>query len=197
MPDDVSQAESSGQTTADGVPSAWPQVTHPAPVPAVQWDAAWKGALLSGLTAAVLTAAPVLGLGCCLWMLGCGALAVILYQRRVPGALVTPGMGMRIGAAAGTIGFVATAVWSVLRFAHNSGEFRTALQEQMDKSMASNPDPRAQEMMHQFMNNLNTPEGLATFFVMVMLIFAIVFVLFSAAGGALGASMTARRRDLR
>ena len=174
-----------------------------APVPSVftpqviQWDAAWKGALLSGLIAAVLSAAPIISLGCCLWMLGCGALAVFLYQRRVPGAFVTSGMGMRIGAAAGIMGFVAATLWSVVRFAANSGEFRSTLQEQMDKSIASNPDPRAQAILHQLMNSLNTPEGLATFFVLLLVIMAFVFVVFSAAGGALGASMFARRRDPR
>jgi hypothetical protein len=158
---------------------------------------AWKGVLLSGLAAAALTAAPILGLGCCLWLLGSGALAVWLYQRRVPGMFVTTGMGMRIGAASGVIGYLAMAIWSVLRFASHSQEFRTALQEQMDKSLASNPDPRAQEIMRQFMNNLNTPQGLATFFVLILVIMAFVFVIFSAAGGALGASMFARRRDFR
>lgn len=145
----------------------------------------------------MLTAVPVVGVGCCLWLLGAGALAVWLYQRRVPGTIVTSGMGMRIGAVSGVIGYVATTIWSVLRFASNSQEFRTAMQEQMDKSLAANPDPRAQEIMRQFVGNLNTPQGLATFFVIILAIMAIVFVIFSAAGGALGASIFARRRDLR
>ena len=106
-------------------------------------------------------------------------------------------MGMRIGAVSGAVGYVATTIWSVFRFASNSQEFRTAMQEQMDKSLAANPDPRAQEIMRQFMGNLNTPQGLATFFVLILAIMAVVFVIFSAAGGALGASMFARRRDLR
>ncbi|HEY4899407.1 MAG TPA: hypothetical protein VIH91_01180 [Terriglobales bacterium] len=180
-------------------PASWPtgspaNLSQPA---AIQWELAWKGALLSGLGAAVLTAMPVMGLGCCLWLLGAGALAVWLYQRRVPGTLVTSGMGMRIGAVSGAVGYVATTIWSVFRFASNSQEFRTAMQEQMDKSLAANPDPRAQEIMRQFMGNLNTPQGLATFFVLILAIMAVVFVIFSAAGGALGASMFARRRDLR
>ncbi len=120
-----------------------------------------------------------------------------LYQRRVPGTIVTAGMGMRIGAVSGVIGYVATTIWSVLRFASNSQEFRSAMQEQMDKSLAANPDPRAQEIMRQFVGNLNTPQGLATFFVIILAIMAVVFVIFSAAGGALGASIFARRRDLR
>jgi len=47
------------------------------------------------------------------------------------------------------------------------------------------------------MANLNTPAGLATFFVLVLVLMAVVFVVFSAAGGALGASMFVRRRDMR
>ena len=178
-------------------PLTWTAGTAAYRPQAIQWDAAFKGAFLSGLVAAVLSAAPYLGLGCCLWLLGAGALAVGLYQRRLPGVHVTPGMGMRIGAVSGAVGFVATTIWSVFRFAKDSGEFRTAMAEQMEKSIASNPDPRAQEIMRQFISNLNTPQGLATFFVIVMIIMAVVFVLFAAAGGALGASMFARRRDLR
>jgi len=178
-------------TWPSGAPSNIPQPT------AIQWELAWKGALLSGLGAAVLTAMPVLGLGCCLWLLGAGALAVWLYQRRVPGTFVTPGMGIRIGAVSGAIGYVATTIWTVLRFASNSQEFRTAMQEQLDKSLAANPDPRAQEIMRQFMGNLNTPQGLATFFVLILAIMGVVFVIFSAAGGALGASMLPRRGDFR
>ena len=190
----------SGETAPQLVtPSTWPS-SAPANVPytaAIQWELAWKGSLLSGLAAAVLTAMPVMGLGCCLWLLGAGALAVWLYQRRVPGTFVTPGMGMRIGAVAGAIGYVATTIWTVLRFASNSQEFRTAMQQQMDKLLAANPDPHAQEIMRQFMGDLNTPQGLATFFVLILAIMGIVFVIFSAAGGALGASMFARRRDSR
>ncbi|HYV73521.1 MAG TPA: hypothetical protein VFB24_04610 [Candidatus Binatia bacterium] len=163
----------------------------------MQWQFAWKGALLTGLIAAVLTAIPYVGFGCCLWMLSTGALAVGLYQRRVPGVYVTPGMGMRIGALSGTIAFVVTTFWSVYEFARDNQQFRSIFTEQMEKTISSNPDPRAQEIMRQFVNNLNTPEGLATFFVIILIIMAIVFVIFSAAGGALGASMFARRQGLR
>jgi hypothetical protein len=177
-------------------PTSW--VPAPGYQPqAVQWDAVWKGATLSGVIAAVLTAAPVISVGCCLWLLGAGALSVFLYQRRVPSAFVTPGMGMRIGAVSGVVGFVASTFWMVFRFAKDNQEFRSALQEQMEKSIAANPDPRAQDIMRQFMNNLNTPQGLATFFVLILVVVAIAFVVFSAAGGALGAAMFARRRDLR
>lgn len=195
--DDSAQSPISDASPQVLPPSSWTPGA-PAYVPnAIQWDLAWKGALLSGLVAALLTAVPILSLGCCLWLLGAGALAVWLYQRRAPGIVVTPGMGMRIGAVSGVIGFVVTTIWSVVRFATNGQEFRAAMQAQMEKSISSNPDPRAQEIMRQFINNLNTPQGLATFFVLMLAIMAVVFVLFSAAGGALGASIFARRRELR
>lgn len=164
---------------------------------AIQWEFAWKGALLSGLMAALLSATPLVGLGCFLWLLGAGALAVWLYQRRVPGAIVTSGMGMRIGALTGSIGYVASAIWIVFQFARNSQELRTVFVEQMDKTIASNPDPKAQEILQQFMSRLNTPEGMATLLVLILVCMAIVFVLFSTAGGALGASMFRRSREIR
>jgi hypothetical protein len=181
-----------------------PQVTSPPPwasapayhPQAVQWDAAWQGAVLCGLIAGILSVVPVIGLGCCLWLLGAGALSVFFYQRRVPAAFVTPGMGMRIGAVSGVVGFVASTFWMVFKFAKDNQEFRSALQEQMEKSIAANPDPRSQDILRQFMNNLNTPQGLATFFVLILVVVAIAFVVFTAAGGALGAAIFARRRDV-
>ena len=100
---------------------------------------------------------------------------------------------MRIGALSGTIAFVVSTLWNVYQFTRNTQEIRSILSEQMQKTISSNPDPRVQEIMRQFMNNLNTPQGLATFFVIILIIMAVVFVIFSAAGGALGASMFGRR----
>jgi hypothetical protein len=189
------------QFGSDSLPQGTPPTTWsagPAYHPnAIQWDVAWKGAFLSGLIAAVLCAVPVISLGCCLWLLGSGAFAVFLYQRRMPRAFVTPGMGMRIGAASGAIGYVATTMWIMFRFTHDSQEARSVLMEQMEKSIAANPDPRAQDIMRQFMNTLNTPQGLATFFVLMLVVMAVAFVVCSAVGGALGASTFRRRRDVR
>ena len=62
--------------------------------------------------------------------------------------------------------------------------------------MAKAPDPRSAEILQQFIAKLGTPEGMATFFLWVMAFLAIVFIVFSAAGGALGASISARRRSM-
>ncbi len=103
-------------------------------------------------------------------------------------------MGMRIGALAGVFAFAVTAILSTVLFATEGNQLRQVMEEQLRASMAKAPDPRSAEILQQFISKLNTPEGLATFFLWVMVFIAVIFVIFSAAGGALGASFAARRR---
>jgi hypothetical protein len=167
---------------------------------AIQWDLAWRGALLCGVGAAILSAIPYVSVGCCLWILGAGALSVSLYQKRLPGTLITPGMGMRLGALAGAFGFVVHAIVTTASFVtlRSSGDFRKAMEDQMQKQMASNSDPKVQAMMQQMFDWMSSPQGAATLIVVALLFMGIVFVVFSAAGGALGASMfRGGRREFR
>jgi hypothetical protein len=152
---------------------------------------------MAGAGAAMLSSLPVVGFGCCFWLLAAGAVSVYLYQKRLPGSFVPPGTGMRIGALAGGFAFALQAIMSTLLFAREGDQVRNALEEQLKASMAKAPDPRTQELLQQFMAKLNTPDGMATFFMWVLVFMAIIFVLFCGAGGAVGASMTARRRGLR
>ncbi len=180
--------------------SAWSQGSPYPPLPgAIRWDLAWKGALLCGVGAALLTAIPIVSVGCCLWMLGAGALSVSLYQKRMPEALITPGMGMKLGALAGLFGFMVNSVVSTVSFLtlRSRGDFRHAMEQQMQKQMAANPDPKVQEMMQRMVEWMSTPQGAATLIVLFLLIMGAIFVLFTAAGGALGASMFRQRREFR
>lgn len=172
---------------------------HPQQPGVIRWDLAWKGALLSGIGAAVLTSIPFVSVGCCLWMLGAGAASVALYRRQVPGVLITPGMGMRLGALAGVFGFIANAIVSTVSFValKKSGNFRRLMEEQMQKQMAGNSDPKVHQMMQNMLDWMSTPQGAATLIVLFLAIFGIIFVLLTAAGGALGASMFNPRRDFR
>jgi hypothetical protein len=176
-----------------------PNALRYGPVTGIQWDLAWRGALLAGAGAAVLTAIPYVSLGCCLWMLGAGALSVGLYQRRVPDTVITPGMGMKLGALAGVFAFAINAFVTTLSFVafRSSNDFRRTLQEQMDKQIAGASDPKAQEIMQKMFDWINTPQGMATFMVLILVVLAIMFVLFTAAGGAFGASMFGKRREFR
>ena len=151
---------------------------------------------MAGVGAALLSSLPFLALGSLLWLLLAGALSVTMYQRRVPTAVIRPAMGMRIGALAGLFAFGLTAILSAVLFATQGNQLRETMEEQLRASMAKAPDPRSAEMLQQFITKLGTPEGMATFFLWVMAFLAIVFIVFSAAGGALGASISARRRSM-
>ncbi len=121
-----------------------------------------------------------------------------LYQRQVPGTLVTPGMGMKLGALAGFFGFLLNAIINTVSFVvFRAANFRELMQAQMQHAMERNPDPQAQKIVQQFMDTLNTPQGAATFFVLVLIFLGAGFIVFTAAGGALGASIFGPRRSLR
>jgi hypothetical protein len=165
----------------------------------IHWPVAWKDALLCGVGAAVLfvLSAPLIRMGGVIWMLAGGALTVQLYRRRIGGAPVTPGMGMRLGAVAGLFGFMANAFTSVVSFValRNTGNFRHAMEEQMQSQMGANTDPGVQQIMQNLLNYMSTPQGAATMLTVFLLIFGAVFVLLSAAGGAVGATLLGFRRQ--
>ena len=66
---------------------------------------------------------------------------------------------MKIGALAGVFGFMVNAVLTVMSFAlfRSNNDFRRAMQEQMQKQMANNPDPKAQAIVQHFMDWMCEP----------------------------------------
>ena len=118
-----------------------------------------QGALLAGVGAALLSSLPFLALGSLLWLLLAGACRLSMYQRRVPSAVVRPGMGMRIGALAGVFAFAVTAILSTVLFATEGNQLRQMMEEQLRASMAKAPDPAARRFLQQFIAKMGTPEG--------------------------------------
>ncbi|MGH9580573.1 MAG: hypothetical protein ACRD2R_06235 [Terriglobales bacterium] len=100
-------------------------------------------------------------------------------------------MGMRIGAVTGVLGFFSYAILSaalmaIRHFVFGSGQqMRDALRRVMEQAAASNPDPAVQELIQK----LTTPEGIALIVIVSLALFFVAFVVFSALGGALGASL--------
>lgn len=162
----------------------------------IHWDQAWQGALLAGMGAAVLSSLPIVAFGTFIWLTIAGAVAVSIYMRRVPAALIRPGMGMRIGSLAGLFASGVVAVVNVFRYSAERDQVRQLLQEQMQAQIDKTPDPSSQEVLRQLMAKLLTPGGMAMFFAWALVFVAVVFVLFSAIGGALSASMASRRRGI-
>src|SRR5207237_4064850 len=112
---------------------------------------------LAGLVIAVASGIPQLAL--LVWMLGSGVLAVIFYRRR-QFIHLTAGMGARLGAVAGLVGF---AIFGILFLVQalalrGTGQLQAALQEALKQSAARSSDPNAQQLIQRFL----TPEGIAT-----------------------------------
>jgi hypothetical protein len=122
----------------------------------------------------------------------------MFYQRQVPGAVITSGMGLKLGAFAGVFAFLFNAVLTTLSFlVLHAVDFRQQMQQQMQRALERNSDPQVQQMAQQLMERLNSPAGFASLFVLMLAIIGVAFLVFTAAGGALGASMFPGRRNFR
>ncbi len=133
---------------------------------------------------AITSLIPYLGALCCLWALGAGAAAVGLYRWRVA-QTVTTGMGARLGAAAGVVGFVLYTLGFLGRMLLQGRQFREAIRKGLQDAAAQNPDPKAAEMVQWFAS----PEGTAVLLTLILVLFFFVFLTFSTIGGAIGAAL--------
>jgi hypothetical protein len=127
------------------------------------------------------------------WMLGGGLLAVVIYQAGKNGERVTAGIGARLGAAAGLIGFVIFATLSGLGLIASRGseELRNALREQLQQSAMRSGDPHAMELVQRFM----TPEGTVVLVVVGMVLMLAAFLLVSSVGGMIGAMLFGNKKS--
>ncbi len=171
-----------------GVPAP-PPSSAVAPV-GIVWSQAMPGLLLGGFGMGVVSSLPLVGVLCCLWALAGGAAAVAIYGWRTHRGLTT-GMGARIGAATGLAGFVPFALIFVGKLAFKGKELREAMRKGMEQAVANNPDPNAGRVAEWFA----TPGGTATLITIMMVMFLFVFLIFSTAGGAIGAALFGHKGD--
>ena len=154
----------------------------------VDWSHGLPAAAMAGLIAATLMVFPFAGFG--LGMVLAGALAVLFYRRRAPYAVLTPGVGVRLGILTGLIGFgIYTIFFTVVFVFAGTDKLRAILSEQISRSAATSSDPQYLQALEYF----KTPQGLALALVAGLALLLIVFLVFSAAGGALGALWVRRR----
>jgi hypothetical protein len=165
--------------------------TSPASIPlsVLEWSQALPSAGIALVVAIVLI---VISKSTGLGMLAAGFLCVVLYRRRCPAAHLTAGMGARLGALTGALGFGAVAAvfafWTALR---SGKEIHDALLSYMQQSAASS-DPR----MHQVLELFNTPEGFTFIMIMTLIMTLIAFLIFSSVGGAIGAFLLHRKERM-
>ena len=156
------------------------------------WRAANLAAGVGALTAflvALLTGLPQVGLF--VWMVGGGMLAVVVYRRRQHLSHITAGIGARVGAMAGLMGFVILGLLSLVQMLalRGTGQLQSAVQQALKTSAARSGNPEAQQLMQQFL----TPEGMRTLIILGIILMLVLFVALSSLGGAFAAALSGKR----
>lgn len=156
------------------------------------WPKAFYSAFLGGVFSAVAMKFlfGLLGLG----FIAGGVIAVYAYRRRVPGAVLSLGSGVKLGAVCGLFGFLVFFLMAMvqIRVSHQGEEIRQAFFANLDKTV-KDADPQVQQEIQQMAQYLKTPEGFVASIVLMAIFVCALFVFFSILGGAIGSSMTRRK----
>jgi hypothetical protein len=132
----------------------------------------------------------LLGMPAGLGMLAAGFLSVVLYRRRCPTTRLTAGMGARLGALTGGLGFSALAVilalWTAFR---SSKAIHDALLNYVQQYAARSSDPHMPQVLELF----NTPAGFTFIMILTLVMTLAAFLIFSSLGGALAAFLLHRK----
>jgi hypothetical protein len=184
----VVSAEPYGQTVTGSEVTSGHSIPYANPT-AIQWSHAMPAVAVSGFLSALLMLVPLGGFG--LGMLAAGVLAVLLYRRRVPDANLTPGAGLRLGAASGAIGFAAFAVFTAAEVFvfHGAGDINAAMVQAVNQAVARSSDPQARQALEY----LKTAQGLNLVMALGLMVMFLAFLIFSSLGGAIGAVLLRRK----
>src|SRR6202035_1209888 len=144
----------------------------------LEWPQALPSAGLSLIAAILIT---VVSKSTPLAMLAAGFLSVVLYRRRCPATHVTAGMGARLGALTGALGFGVVGVTLALFTVFRSGkEIHDAFVTYIQQAAAQGGDPRLQQVI----DLLNTADGFTFIMIFSLIITLVAFTIFSSLGGA-------------
>jgi len=132
----------------------------------------------------------LLGVPAGLGMLAAGFLSVVLYRRGCPLDHLSAGIGARLGALSGALGFGALLAVLAVVAAFRPGQIRTSLLNAVQEYAARNSDPRMQQVLELF----KTPEGFAVMMALGLAMTFVAFLTFSSLGGVIGAVLL-RRKD--
>jgi len=184
-----------------GQPERWNEAVRDAS--SVAWKPALKSAVLLAVPAGILSSmlSPVSILGMPMMAIA-GAWVVLLYMRSQRPAWITMGAGARIGLVTGLMGaWVAAATTGITLFAmrfwfHQGGFYDDLWQNLVNNQMSQQwqtmgVDPQSIAMMKSW---LLPPEGRAGWLLAALILLSMTLLLFSVAGGAIGARITAKAR---
>ena len=118
------------------------------------------------------------------WMVAAGFLSIVFYRRRTRGEILRPGVGARLGALTGSVGFATFALITV-----PTGIFRSMVLERVHQLQQS-PDPALQGLAQNRLEILKTPAGVIAWLICLL----ILSLAAASIGGALGGAWLGRRR---
>ena len=103
-------------------------------------------------------------------------------------------MGFRIGLVAGAMGLLFNLILNMISLLTPTGRqlLRDYVHKSMENALAANSDPSQAEQIRKLSETLNTPGGLATLFIVAMILGGILLMLLSGLGGAIGAHLFGR-----
>ncbi len=160
------------------------------PPSALEWPQALRSAGIALLVAILIT---VVSKSTWLAMLAAGFLTVVFYRRRCPATHVTAGMGARLGALTGALGFgvvgITLALWTVFR---SGKEIHDAFLTYIQQNAGQGSDPRFQQVI----DLLNTADGFTFIMIFSLIMTLVVFTVFSGLGGAISAFLLHRKERL-
>ena len=155
-----------------------------------EWAQALPSAFLGLLIASVLSL--ILRGALALGMLAAGFLSVYFYHRRNPLIGLTVGLGARLGAISGALGFgILGVVSTVVTFvSHSVAEIRLIMLKAVQEYVSRSADPQMQQVLEFY----NSRQGFILMLVLGSIMMLIIFLALSSMGGIIGAAVLRRRK---
>lgn len=162
----------------------------------IRWREAIRGAAILSVPAGLLSS--LLGLEA-LWVIAAGIALISMYRKRT-GILPSSGMGWRIGGLLGLFAaFIATATDGISLLVERYGLHQGAVLDQRYHDLAkqlidqlTRSNPQAATVLPGFLHFWMTPDGAAAMVLINATGLVISMLIFAAAGGVLGARLSAR-----
>jgi hypothetical protein len=155
-----------------------------------EWAQALPSAFLGLLIASVLSL--ILRGALALGMLAAGFLSVYFYHRRNPLIGLTVGLGARLGAISGALGFGILGIVSAIAtfVSHSVAEIRVIMLKAVQEYVSRNADPQMQQVLDFY----NSRQGFILMLVLGSIMMLILFLALSSMGGIIGAAVLRRRK---
>ncbi len=183
-------AEPTAPQTAQPEPATAPPAWRVAPVTGPQMMAP---AFMAGIAGGMLVGVPGTSNLFCLWMVGCGALAVFFFHKQF-GRAALPNEAARLGVLSGFFGFVVASLVAFFSYAlirRSPFGLVDQLKEHLKRSAESNivkPEDAARAL-----ELIDKPGGAAVMLLSFATIYFLSFVALSMLGGLIAGALSRRR----